>query len=220
MAWKEPPLKRSYACNPELLVYLRERKGLTQQQLAEVAGYSERLISKAESGQAISTAAVADLAEALSSENEPVYPEDLITDPVSLAKEYMAALHTQGNGIVDAIQRFLDDEVIFRISGDPKHFPFAGEHCGIEAVRRVFEIFFSILEAPADHDHEANYKYVGQGNEVILWGESWIHPIGQPMERPIPIAHRFVFERGKLVLLEDVYDTLAGSESLQGKVSG
>ncbi len=216
MAWKEPPLKRSYACNSDLLVFLRERKGLTQNELSQAAGYSERLISKAEAGQPISTATVADLAEALSSENEPVYPEDLITDPVSLAKEYMAALHTKGNGIVEAIQRFLDDEMILRITGDPKHFPFAGEHCGIEAVRRAFDLFFSILEAPANHDHAADYRYVGQGNEVILWGKSWIHPIGQPMERPIPIAHRFVFERGKLVLLEDVYDTLAGSESLHG----
>ncbi len=217
MAWKEPPLKRSFVCNAELLVFLRERKSFTQQQLAEEAGYSERLISKAEAGQPISTTTIDCLAEALSSADQPVYPEDLVTDPVHLSKEYFAALHTKGKGVVDAIKHFLHDDVIFRIAGDPEHIPFAGEHIGIDGIKRVFGLFFSLLEAPANHDHLSDYRYVCQGNEVQMWGESWIHPIGQPLEKPIPISHRFVFERGKLILMEDIYDTLAGSRALRGQ---
>lgn len=216
MAWKEPPLKRAYACNVDVLVYLRERRGWTQQQLGKVTGYSERLISKAEAGKTVSTATIADLADAFSTADKPIYPEDLISDPVKLAKEYIAAVYSQGKRMVDAIQHFLADDVVFRIAGDPEQIPFAGEHRGIEAVRRSLDIFFSILEAPADHDHEPHYRFFGQGNEVSMWGESWIHPIGQPMEKPISISHRFVFQRGKLILLEDVFDTLAGKEALQG----
>jgi len=216
MDWKEPPRKRSYTCNPELLVFLRDRKGLTQQQLAKAAGYSERLISKAEAGQLISTTAIADLAEALCLSDEPVHPEELITDPVKLAKEYIAAVYTQGKGMVDAIRHFLDDEVVFRIAGDPEQIPFAGEHQGIAAVRQAFDIFYSILEAPADHDYLSCYTFLGQGNEVTMWGETWIHPIGQPMEKPISISHRMVFRRGKLILLEDIFDTFAGQQALRG----
>ncbi len=216
MAWKEPPLKRSYACNPELLTFLRDSKGLTQQQLAEIAGYSERLISKAEAGQPISIGTIDDLAEALSTEDEPIYPEDLITDPVKHAKEYIAAVYTRGKGVVDAIAHFLDDDLVFRVAGDPEQLPFAGEHHGIDGVRRMFDIFFSMLEAPKNHNHEEHYTFIGQGNEVSMVGESWIHPIGLPMEKPIMITHRFVFRRGKLVLLEDVFDTMSGKKSFEG----
>ncbi len=214
MGWKEPPSERSYACNAEMLIYLRELKEWTQLQLAAHSGYSERLISKSEAGKPISTQAIAVLADSLSTSEMTIYPEDLISDPVHLAKQYMDALHTHGKRIVDAILHFLDEKVVFRIAGDPKHIPFAGEHTGVDGVRRAFEIFFSILEPPKDFDHSECYHYIGKGNEVTMWGESWIHPIGLPMEDPISIAHRFVFERGKLILLEDIYDTLAGQRVL------
>ena len=48
-----------------------------------------------------------------------------------------------------------------------------------------------------------------------MTGESWIHPIGLPMENLIRLAHRFVFHRGKLVLLEDVFDTMSGKKSFK-----
>ena len=182
-----------------MLVFLRERNELTQKQFAEAAGYSERLISKAEAGQPISTNVIDDLAEALSTDADPVFPEDLITNPVKHAKEYIAAVYSEGEGVVDAIAHFLDENIVFRVTGDPAQIPFAGEHHGIEGMRRMFSIFFSILEAPQGHNHEQHYNFIAQGKEVIMTGESWIHPIGLPMENLIRLAHRFVFHRGCLL---------------------
>ena len=214
MAWKERPLKRSYACAPDLLAFLRERQGLTQKQLAETAGYSERLVSKAEAGRPISAGAINDLAEALSTSDALVYPEDLIVDPVQIAKEFIKALYTKGKGIIEAIRHFLDDEVVFHLVGDPEQLPIAGRHEGIAAVERLFDIFFSIFEVPKDHDFESCYTYLGQGNEVRVWGDNYIHPIGKPMDVPLRMANRLVFRRGKMILYEDTYDTLMGIDRL------
>jgi len=198
-----------------MLRFHRESKAWTQRELAKAAGYSERLVSKAEAGQSISAAAVADLAGALSTAESPIYPEDLIVDPVQLAKEYIAAEHQQPGRVVDAIRHFLDEEIVIRLAGDPATIPFAGEHRGIAAVERVFELFYSILEVPAGHDHTPWYQYLGQGNEVIIWGKSWIHPIGHPMEKPLDLVHRMKFRRGKLIEVEVVFDTLEGSRVIK-----
>lgn len=214
MAWTKRDLKRSYPCNKELLGFLRERKGWTQSELGHFSGYSKRLICKAEAGKPICSDAINDLAESLSIPDDPIYPEDLISDPVKMAQDYIAALYIHQKDIVQAIRHFLDEEIAIRLPGDPDLIPFAGEHHGIAEVERAFEIFYSILEVPANHDHTEYYTYLGQGNEVIVWGESWIHPIGAPMTAPMRLVHRMRFRRGKLLLVDVVYDSLHGKRVL------
>lgn len=207
--------KESLACHTQRLLDLRARKGWTQAELADEAELSEQVIIKAESGRNVSSATVAALAKALSDQTTRILPAELSFDPVKLAQQYMEAVYTRGPECLDAMMHFLHPEFVLRIAGDPSEIPFAGEHHGIEAVRRAFEIFFSILEVPAGHDHRPHYQYLGQGNEVMMSGESYIHPKGHPLAEPIKIWHRFVFAEGKLVLLEDLYDTLAGKEAIR-----
>lgn len=213
------PRKRSYPCNTELFTFLRERKGWTQQDLAIASGYSERLINKAESGRRISTAAIEILAETLSLPEEPISLEDLISDPVALAKEYFDGLYIHQESIVSAIRHFLDEDVVFWIAGDPAIIPFAGEYRGIEEVERLFKIFFSIIQAPEQMEWEPKVTYLTQGRDVIVWGESWLHPIGAPMKKPMILTHRMTFHKGKLVRFEDIFDTLEGARLLQEAAS-
>ncbi len=207
--------KRSYPCNVDLLVYLRECRGWTQRILAETAGYSERLISKAESGRAISKAAIEILAETLSTEDDQVYFEDLVCDTVALAKEYVSAIYQDQHNAFARIRHFLADDAVFKVSGDPAQIPFAGLHEGAAAIERMLGVFFSLLEAPKDHDFLKCYSFLAQGKQVIVWGETWIHPIGQPLQRPMQISNRMTFHRGKLVMFEDIFDTLEGAELLR-----
>lgn len=209
------PRKRSYSCNSELFTYLRERKRWTQQELAVASGYSERLINKAESGRRISTAAIEILAETLSLPEEPISLEDLICDPVSLAKEYIDALYIHQGNIIPAIRHFLDDDVVFWIAGDPAVIPFAGEHRGIAEVESAFKIFFSVIQAPEQMEREPQVTYLTQGRDVIIWGESWLHPIGAPLKKPMMLTQRMTFHKGKLVRFEDIFDTLEGARVLQ-----
>jgi transcriptional regulator with XRE-family HTH domain len=199
--------RRSRSCNPQLFKFLREKRGLTQSELARLAGFSERLIVKAEAGKQLSPKTIQVLAEVLGDGQQQLYPEDLTCDPVSLARQYTDALHQHQASLVDAIRHFLDDDVVFRIAGDPAVIPFAGEHRGIDAIDRGFKLFFSVLEVPEGLDYKPDYHYLSQGNDVVVWGKSWIHPRGAPLTRPMSISNLLRFRRGKLVLFEDNYDT-------------
>lgn len=216
MGWTEKNLKRSYQCNTELLQYLRECKGWTQSQLASKSGYSERLISKAESGQPISTAAIDVLAETLGTITQPIFPEDLVCDVVQLAKTYVKCMYQNHTDFFNSIKHFLDEDIEFLVSGEVDEIPFAGKHCGLEEVRVALEIFYSIIEPPKDFDEEPHYRYVSSGNEVFITGNTWLHPIGLPTP-PIKIAIQMKFRRGKLIYYQDWLDTSAGAKALEAQ---
>jgi hypothetical protein len=76
-----------------------------------------------------------------------------------------------------------------------------------------------VIQAPANHDHTPWYTFHAQGNEVIIWGESWLHPIGQPMQEPMKLVHRMKFLRGKIAFIEVLYDSLAGAKNLGYKTA-
>ena len=208
-------MNRAYACNRDFLRHLRLQNGWTQADLARRAGYSERLISKAEAGVPIARDTIVDLADAFSESNkEPIFWEDLACDPCQLAQRYLDALHVHKQNALDHLLDFVHEDIVFRIAGDPAQIPFAGEHVGLDAVRHMFHIFFGVLEVPSDHDYNQGYQVMGQGPNAIIWGESWIHPVGQPMEHPIRVSNLLMFRRGKLVFLDDCYDTAAGAACL------
>lgn len=195
------------SCNPVLLKSLREKRRLTQSALAAAAGYTERLIVKAESGATLSRETIEDLAAALSTPNEQIYPEDLTTDLIQLAQAYLHAIYTYQKDAVSHIRHFLDEDIVFIIPGDPAILPFAGEHRGPDAIHDAFQIFFSILEVPPDHDHRPHYRFLCQGTDVVVWGKSYIRPIGHTMPEPMPISNLLQFRKGKLYCFQDQYDT-------------
>ena len=81
---------RSIPCNGAVVRRLRKRLGLTQAQLAQRSGFSERLIRKAEASTPISLKTVRSLAVALSCDEKNVDPNVLICSPVESAKRLLA----------------------------------------------------------------------------------------------------------------------------------
>lgn len=211
--------KQSSPCNVDLLVQLRQRKGWTQQALASATGYSERLVNKAESGRSISTVAIEVLAEALSTDDDPICLEDLICDTIAVARQFMAGVYVHQKNIFPVIRHLLHDDIVFRLAGDPAILPFAGEHRGLAEVERLFDFLFSIAEVPPDHNHEACYTYHAQNKEVIISGQSWLHPIGAPLEQPIRATYHLTFRGGKIAIFDGVYDTLHVARLLAGRQS-
>ncbi|MFN8706011.1 MAG: helix-turn-helix domain-containing protein [Planctomyces sp.] len=199
--------KLSYACDPLIMRQLRERRGWTQATLAEKSGYSLRLISKMESGEPASRQALEDIAEALSLPEESITYEDLISSPIGLARQYIAALHQHQLQMVDVIEHFLDENIVFIMAGDPAVIPFAGTYHGIEGVRELTRRFFGALQVPDGYDHLPHYSYTANGTDVLVWGKSWLHPIGQPMPEPMPVSHLLRFRNGKMILFDDHFDT-------------
>ncbi len=86
-------------------------------------------------------------------------------------------------------------------------FPFAGTHVGIEAAKRAFEIFYSVIQPPVDHSEIANFQFVSTGHGALVWGETWAHPIGMPMPGPIKLAIKMDFREGLMTVFDDRFDT-------------
>lgn len=212
--WRTADVRPTYRCNAAQMKHFRERRRFTQDELARRSGYTVRLISKAESGRSVSSDTVEDIAEALSTEEEPVYPEDLISDPVQFARLWIEATYRDGVDAHKAVAGQIDPDAVLVINGDPTQIPFAGEYRGPEGFREMLGKFFAVLECPPGHDPTPHYHFIGAGNEVIVWGRSWLHPIGRPMDEPIDVSIRMQFSRGKLVRFEDRFDTQAGGKVL------
>lgn len=211
MNWPGDEIKAAQACNPLLLRQLREKHGWSQANLAKAAGYSLRLVSKLESGESVSIQTIEDIAEALSSKDLTVSATDLFSDPVSLAKQYFDALYTHQKKSFPVVRHFLDPDIEFRMPGDPNLIPFAGIYRGFTEVERLFELFFSVLEVPVGHDHRTWFSYSVSINDVHVWGKSWMHPIGNPFVEPMTISHLMRIRSGKLILLDNNFDTLRAS---------
>lgn len=215
MPWAKTDLKRSYECN-ELLTTFRLKRGWTQSKLAQETGYSERLVRKAEMGRSVSTDAIADLADALSLPDDPLLPEDLISDIVHLARVFVEAWYVQQKHAVDRIRYFLDDDIAFDFAGeDAEGVPFAGKYRGPDQLAEFFASFFSYCEVPDQFDHTPFYSFHADGNAVSVVGQSWIHPIGHPLDQPIDTHLLMEFRAGKLFRVRDLFDTQRGSDAIK-----
>lgn len=210
VGWEQPPDKKSLACIPGSLVFYRKRRGWTQKELAQAAGYTPRLVGKAESGKPISVQTIEDLADALSDQDYPVHPEDLVTNRVELAKLFVYGSYEYGKETFSRIQRFLSPKIEWIFDGSPSEVPFAGRHVGLEAVEKALELFFELLEAPADCDYRDTHAFLineSDPNELIVWGKSFFYVKGQPIRDLMSIQVRMLFYRGRLIHVDDRYDT-------------
>ncbi|MGB7347834.1 MAG: helix-turn-helix transcriptional regulator, partial [Pirellulaceae bacterium] len=204
--------RRSIACNGKLLAAERRARGWTQAELASKAGFTERLVGKAEAGKSISVQTLHAFAQTLSDFGDTVSSVDLSTDPVALAREFIHAMYHHGHEVIERTKHFIDPNVVFHFAGDPAVFPFAGQHVGIEAADKAFRCFFDVLEPPADKSEIHDYEFVATGRGALIWGETWIHPIGNPMTAPIKLAIRVDFRDGLMIQFDDRFDTQEGAK--------
>jgi len=220
MNWTRTDLQRSYVCNREVLKCFRERKTWSQRQLADESGVSVRVITKAEAGQSIATSSIARLADALKTENQVVFPEDLISFPIDVCKSFLTALHVHKHRMTDVISDYVEEDVTFCITGEPAKIPFAGMHRGLRAYRRALKKFFQIFEYDPAFNHSQAYEYFPNGTDVVLWGVVRVRLIdGNGEIESLPHRQRFRFRRGLLYSFEDQYDLEKGQRFVTDAVA-
>ena len=202
MSWSKSELKRSYPCNPELIKFLRRKKGWSQKQLAKEAGYCERLICKAESGGSIASGTIEVLAKTLSTPELKLFPEDLISDPVALSKKFIEAIHTLQRDMVKGIAHFTHPRGEFNFVQCAKG-DYAGNYRGLAALNEAAEKFFGAQSFVKGQDFESSYQYYGDANEVVAWGTSTICVTETGELIDINITLRFFYEKGMLCRIED-----------------
>jgi transcriptional regulator with XRE-family HTH domain len=212
MIWTKRGLKRSSICNSHLIRSLRKQKGWTQADLADATRRCDRLISKAEAGHPVSASTIQAIADAFSTTEHRIQPVDLIYLPRQRAQEYIQGLYLHQQNILDALGPFFHDQICFQISGDPAVIPFAGRYQGLAEIERYFQTFFACLELPPTQYKPTAYEYLAQGNVVIAIGESWLQEIEvpsplEPENRNNKVVRRFLFDDGRLISLDELYDT-------------
>lgn len=205
MSWTKQETRRSYQCDGQHLREIRKSRKWSQLEFARHAGYSERLISKAEAGGHLTAAALEVFAQTLTTESSPVFPEDLIVSPEALARSLHYAIHHLQTEMFKRVEHFIDPSVVFHIHGDLSEVPFAGIYRGMDGFQNAIEIFFRTMIVPEDEVADS-YEYFTDGDEVVVLGNTMIHPVDRPRKEPKPISQLMKFRDGKLFHFEDRYD--------------
>jgi transcriptional regulator with XRE-family HTH domain len=206
---------RSMPCNGELLRYFREKRGWTQDELATRAGYSKRVVAKAEAGGSLESVTVEVLAEALSAVGDLVHPDDLLASPKALAERYVETFRRYEHELAARCRDFLADDMICIVGGDDRSVPLSGAYVGPDGFDCYCRKFFEIFER-CDKDL---YRptIIAEGNHVMVAGREAIRLKGFPREPEEPpgwIVQDMLFSRGKLVRLELMFDTTGFGKAL------
>lgn len=209
MGWKNPPKGRSYSCNGDLLRHRRQLRRWTQEDLADITKLSVRLIAKAEAGGSLHPDTLERLAASLSTAADPLFPEDLISDPKKLALEFLQQLKLHRGQVVSKCLHLLDPNIEFFIPGNPEVLPFAGRHTGLEAMDRACAQFFQTVEIVKPELWRTEFA-VCEGNEVVTgqWIYGQLHGLvekGFQQANATFVVNRMTFARGKIVRFDDYY---------------
>ena len=215
MPWEEPPQKRSIHCNGEMVRFHRNRLGLTQSELADLSGFTTRLIAKAEAGGSLKPHSLDVLAEALSSEDRPVFPEDLICSPKVIVRKIIEAYAKHEANCIDHCKQFLAEDVRIRIPGDPLVIQFAGEYHSISGVEQFWKTFFCSMERHNKKLISDSMRLFADGNLIaVLTYESFSCATSKSAATITPLGLIFEFERGKVKSLENHFDINANHNSI------
>lgn len=195
---------RFLSVNGQRIKRYRVALGWTQAELANKAGYSERLIRKAEAGGSLSMETIADLAEALSSFKEAVLAEHLLSDDhLAMAKQFVEGYDTHGKDMVTYYAHLFSDNLIVNCPADPQQVPFAGTWHGIAGFQDFLNQFFSVFDRK--HQSLSPVYMVGDGRVTARYDDQLIfRGIALPA---FWVNLHFHFENGLIVQIDDEFDT-------------
>ncbi len=112
-----PNAGRSLPCNGKLISQLRKQLGWTKGELAQRAGFSERLIVKAEAGQNLASSTVHIIALALGEAGLDLCAGDLAADPAALAREFFLSTYKHGPRTLDVHAHFISPHLVVHFQG-------------------------------------------------------------------------------------------------------
>ena len=200
---------RFIAINGRELRNYRLTLGWTQSQLAKSAGYTERLIRKAEKGGTLDIATIQNLAEALSTPENVVLAESLSLDIATIARKWFETFDRLKIRMLPEIQPFLTEDFEFVCPGDPAVLPFVGVWKGTEGMQLWLDNFFGFFEE--NLNTEVEYS-VGDSTVIVRWLATCKYQ-GVPCD-PIRINMHFCFIDGLIARIVDDYDTHAGATNV------
>ncbi|MCA9011877.1 MAG: helix-turn-helix transcriptional regulator, partial [Planctomycetaceae bacterium] len=211
MSWLIPPTRRSYPCRGDYLRILREKRGWTQEQFADVVGYSPRLIRKAEGSASLNPETIEDIADALSTSGEAVFPEDLVSDPVAAARLIVQSYDLHEHAMLNYCGHVFAEDFVYWCAGEETGFPFAGTFQGITGFQDWLDRFFSVITRPRPEPLAPTFALAE--NEVIARYQE-VTALGGEIGPPVWIVNITKFQRGKVIRMENYFDTQTGQKVL------
>ena len=178
---------------------------MRQLDLARLAGYSVRLIGKAEAGKPLSTETIEVLAEALSSAEHKISPQDLILNPISLAEDYLRAKLLYKDEAVSKITHFLSPAFMIKVVAENMVASFQPAYRGSDGLTQYFQHFFRLFEPAKNADlSKPGPKFYESENEVVIWSDMLWRPLDESQSNmSATITSRLIFDDGMLVEQED-----------------
>jgi transcriptional regulator with XRE-family HTH domain len=158
---------------------LRTRSGLTQVELARRAGYSERLIRKAEAGGSLSLATIADLAEALSAHSRWINPAELCSSHEALARLFVDSYDEHERLMLDYCRHVLALDFVFQFAGESRS-TLAGEWLRAEGLQAWLDELFSMVTRPTRRCLQVSYltdreEVTARYSDALVAGDQSCH---------------------------------------------
>ena len=198
-----PP--RSVRANGSSIRRFRLERGWTQKELGRLAGYSPRLIRKAEGCGLLDLETVRNIAEAFSHSGGMVTLQDLTLDIRAIAMRWMEALNRDGAAMVSSIEELLTEDFVFYCPGDPSVAPFIGTWHGADGLRKFWELYFATFDRIPNEDIEYCV-----GNDLVVARFMESANVAGHLYGPIRVNMCFTFKDGLIQRIDDDYDTQAG----------
>jgi transcriptional regulator with XRE-family HTH domain len=207
---------RGVRVNETLFRQLRRARGLSQRELAALAGVGERTVRNAESGQRVRLDFLRFLAVALGAD-----AVDLVHDN----DELRTAMREQSrvSNIFLAIRALVQErdtseylklmtrDVVVNIPGPPE-VPFCGEFRGTDDVRRLEDINREMLafeRPPEIRDVRTS------GKMVVISGQDWLRAIPTGKSFTAWWHHVYEFDNGHIVRFDNWGDTTTTAQAYQ-----
>ncbi|WP_168565819.1 helix-turn-helix domain-containing protein [Crateriforma spongiae] len=202
---------KSYSINRHLLRETRLICGLTQYELAIKAGYSERVIRKAEREGRASGATIETLAETLSEHGASVGVEAFIQNPLMVTQRFMLLFEQHHHRVLEHCGDLFTNDFVFICHG-PKGSPVAGEFYGVDGFQVWLNGFFQIFTRATDH--QLNPELFPGEDSVVVRYEEVVTAAGLKSP-PIWVNLHFKFSGCQIEKLCDEYDTYTGDDFLR-----
>ena len=207
--------RRGVTVDGKRLRELRQLRGLTQDELARVAGIAERTVRSAEAGLRIRVDFLRFLATSLGIETV-----DLVADRSEL--RVFAAEDKQVNSLLQAIHgyafendlsgyhRLMSPSILLRLPG-PESIPFVGEYRGLDGLRLLYER----AQATVVHEDAIDISDIRTGgNLVVMQFTDSARIISTGKKFRGYCQYVYEFDKGRIMRVDNFFDSGAVLEAM------
>lgn len=204
MTWKDPPPRTSLPCLGNDIRKMRNDRGWTQERLADEAGFTSRLIRKAEAGTPLHPDTIDILAETLSTPEKCLAPEDLVFSDALVISTFYSSVSIYGAEVGYKLSHLFDDELVIWAAGEETGLPFAGTWKGLDG---LYDYFSAVLRCYTFHGNDDEPEILRTGEDILVIGSSYW--TSQHSDTPTGIwqVNRYRLRRGRILEWKNYFDT-------------